>query len=115
MLKALLNSAIFRATCLVFDDQISLKEHFHLLPQTLEAQVPGQMLHHAMTEKVVAILLSATVCATCLATFLAVARYFTLANVSGHFSRHGAARQVAPEGPSISQSNFNLPHTFYVP
>ena len=78
--KALLHSAIFRATCLTillrqefshceaicligvalgtflgtcfaFDNHIILKEHFHrLVPQTVATEVAGQMLHYVMLE-----------------------------------------------------------------
>ena len=50
-----LHSSTFLATCLVFDDHVRLKEHFHwLVPQTVVTQVAGQILYYAMIEQIFA-------------------------------------------------------------
>lgn len=55
--RRVLYRAIFLETCLVFDDHMRLKEPFHwVMLQTVATQVSGQLLHCAMSEKMVATL-----------------------------------------------------------
>ena len=91
-----LHSSTFLATCLVFDDHVRLKEHFHwLVPQTVVTQVAGQILYYAMIEKIVAPSYEAL-------RNLKEELNCTFRNGFCNLSRHGVARQVALKIASVT-------------
>ena len=92
IIKALSHVAIFLATCLATHCETSCTKHLAAgsCDCATKRKVAGsrcRMLNR--------LLLSTTVSATCLATFLAVAWYVTLCNLSYKLSRNRFARQVA--------------------